>query len=107
MKCSNCGKQIAEDSVFCNYCGQRIGFQAAAANKNDLNYEFDNDDIYSLREGGNVRSIKNTEEEKYTYEAEDGADYDGGDDEEPDEFGGDASEPEENASESVRPIRLG
>ena len=24
MKCSNCGNEIANDSVFCEYCGEKI-----------------------------------------------------------------------------------
>lgn len=26
MKCPNCGKEIAEDSQFCEYCGTKIKF---------------------------------------------------------------------------------
>ena len=28
MKCSNCGKEIAEDSQFCEYCGTKTNLTA-------------------------------------------------------------------------------
>jgi uncharacterized membrane protein YvbJ len=37
MYCNNCGKQIPDNSKFCNYCGSKIGFLPTDSEKSSNN----------------------------------------------------------------------
>lgn len=39
MKCPNCGKEIADDSVFCEYCGTRVQNQVVNTEVEDSEVE--------------------------------------------------------------------